>query len=125
MSDQRIILANGSRLLRELLNRVLLKSAHLKVVKEIQDRNTLPAALEGQDAEWIIMSLPEDKQIPVWADAYMKNHPFMRMMAFAADGSWIKMKWIESHEEDLSDLSLKELIHILEDTSTEVKNENI
>jgi len=114
MSDQRVILANGSRLLREMLNRILLKSEHLKVVKEVIDRATLPTALEGQDAEWLIMSLSEGKQMPQWADAYIEKHPFSRIIAFAADGSWIKMKWIESHEEDLSDLSLKELINILE-----------
>lgn len=124
MSDQRIILANGSRLLREMLNRILHKSDHLKVVKEIVDHDTLPAALEGQDAEWIIMSLSEGTQIPAWADAYMKKHPFMRIMAFATDGSWIKLKWIESREKDLSDLSLKELIHILETTQPDVQDQS-
>ena len=120
MSDQRIILANGSRLLREMLNRIMLRSEHLKIVKEIADHNTLPAALEGQSAEWLVMSIPVDEKPPDWVDTYVKGHPFLRVMAFAADGSWIKMKWMESHEEDLTDRSLKELIHILENNPADI-----
>ena len=116
-SDQRIILANGSRLVREMLNRILRKTAHLKVVQEITNHDNLPADLEQQEAEWVIMSLPADKQIPVWTDTFIKEHPMIRIMAFSSDGSWIKMKWLESREEDLTDLSLKELLHILEDNA--------
>jgi len=39
MTEQRIILANGSRLLHEMLNRILYKTVNLKVVKEIKDHN--------------------------------------------------------------------------------------
>jgi hypothetical protein len=34
-------------------------------------------------------------------------------MAVAADGSWVKTKWLENHEEKMDNLSLKDLIHIL------------
>lgn len=125
MADQRIILANSSRLLREMLNRALLKSRNLKVVKEVVDRAALQVALEGQPAEWLIMSLPEDKQIPAWIDAFMKEHPLIRIMAFAADGSRIRMKWIESREQDLSGLSLKELIRLLESPPGDVSDPNL
>lgn len=112
--DQKIILANGSRLLREMLNRILLKTEHLKVVQEVTDHDKLPAALEEQDADWVVMSLPADRQIPAWTDSFIKRHPLIKILAFSSDGSWIKMKWLESHEEDISDPSLPELIHILE-----------
>jgi DNA-binding NarL/FixJ family response regulator len=113
MSEQRIILANGSRLLREMLNRILLKTENLEVVKEITDRDTLPTAIEEPDAEWVIMSLPVDNKLPEWTDNYIIDHPHVRFMAVAADGSWVKTKWLESHEEELDNLSLKDLIHIL------------
>ncbi|HKJ39993.1 MAG TPA: hypothetical protein VJ972_14550, partial [Anaerolineales bacterium] len=113
-TDQKIILANGSRLLREMLNRILLKIEHLKVVQEVTDHDKLPAVLEQQDADWVVMSLPADRQIPAWTDSFIKRHPLIKIIAFSSDGSWIKMKWLESHEEDISDLSLPELIHILE-----------
>ena len=88
MSEQRIILANGSRLLREMLNRILLKTENLEVVKEITDRDTLPTAIEEPDAEWVIMSLPVDNKLPEWTDNYIIDHPHVRFMAVAADGSY-------------------------------------
>lgn len=113
MPEQRIILANGSRLLREMLNRILLKSEHLDVV-QITDHNNLPSAIEEHEAEWIIVSLPGDNSTPDWIETYMRQHPYVRFLTVSADGSLIKMKWLENHEEDISDLSLPELIHILE-----------
>jgi DNA-binding NarL/FixJ family response regulator len=113
MAEQRIILANGSRLLREMLNRILIKTVNLKVVQEITNHENLPTAIEKPNAEWIIMSLPVDDNLPEWTDTYMVDHPKVRFMAVANDGSWVKMKWLESHEEELDNLSLKDLIHIL------------
>ena len=113
MAEQRIILANGSRLLHEMLNRILVKTGNLKVVQEIQNDDKLPTAIEKSDAEWVIMSLPVGNALPAWVDPFIVKHPHMRIMAVANDGSWVKTKWLESHEEELSNLSLKDLIHIL------------
>lgn len=113
MTEQRIILANGSRLLHEMLNRILVKTENLIVVQEITNRDHLPTAIEKSDAEWVIMSLPADSAIPKWVDHYISKHPRVRFMAVAADGSWVKTKGSENHEEKLDDLSLRDLIHIL------------
>lgn len=113
MSEQRIILANGSRLLHEMLNRILIKTGNLKVVQEITNRENLPTAIERSDAEWVIMSLPADSTIPEWVDNYIDGHPQIRFMAVAADGSWVKTKWLENHEEEMDNLSLRDLINIL------------
>ena len=113
MAEQRIILANSSRLLREMLNRILLKTDNLKVVREITDHTTLPTAIKETDAEWIVMSLPVDGKMPEWVVPYMVNHPYVRFMAVANDGSWVKTRWLESHEEDLDNFSLIDFIHIL------------
>ena len=114
MQTKRIILADGSRLLREMLHRVLYKADNLEVVQEITDYDNLPSAIEQFDPEWVIISLPSDHAIPDWVDTCITNYPSVRFLAVAADGSKIKMKWLEAHEEDLSDLSLSDLIHILE-----------
>lgn len=113
MSEQRIILANGSRLLHEMLSRILFKTGNLRVVQEIANHEHLPRAIEKSDAEWVIISLPADSNMPDWVDHYIVDHPHVRFMAVAADGSWVKMKWLESHEEELDNLSLRDLIHIL------------
>ena len=113
MSEQRIILANGSRLLHEMLNRILAKTGNLKVAQEITDQEHLPNAIESSDAEWVLMSIPADSTIPEWVDTYMDAHPNIRFMALAHDGSWVKTKWLEKHEEKLDDLSLREVLRIL------------
>lgn len=113
MSEQRIILANGSRLVREMLNRIIHKTENLEVVKEISNHEKLPDEIEKHDAEWVVMSLPVNRKIPEWVDNYIVDHPRVRFMAVANDGSWVKTKWLESHEEELDNLSLKDLIHIL------------
>lgn len=113
MSEQRIILANGSRLVREMLNRILLKTENLEVVQEIANHEKLPTEIEKSDAEWVIMSLPVESRMPEWVDTFIVGHPQMRFMAVANDGSWVRTKWLETHEEELDNLSLKDLIHIL------------
>ena len=113
MSEQRIILANGSRLVHEMLNRILLKTENLEVVQQVSNHKKLPDEIENSDAEWVILSLPVDSSLPKWIDTYIVEHPSVRFMAVANDGSWVKTKWLEYHEEELSNLSLRDLIHIL------------
>lgn len=117
MSDQRIILANDSRLLREMLNRVLHKADHLDVVQQVSSIESLPDEIQKQDAEWIILTLPEDNKVPDWTDTYMEEHPFVKILTVFPDGSGIKLKWFDKREQDVPDPSLQELIQILEDTS--------
>lgn len=114
MYTKRIILADGSRLLRQMFHRALHKADNLEVVQEVTNYEDLPSAIKQFDPEWVIMSLPSDHVIPHWVDNYITNHPSVRFLAVSTDGSKIKMKWLERHEEDLDDLSLKDLIHLLE-----------
>lgn len=113
MSEHRIILANSSRLVREMLNRILHKTENLEVVQEITNHKQLPTEIEKSDAEWVIMSLPVDRHMPDWVDNYIVDHPSVRFMAVANDGSWVRTKWLEYHEEELDNLTLRDLIHIL------------
>jgi len=119
MLERRIILANSSRLLREMLNRILRKTDNLDVIQEVSDYRMLPSVIENQEAEWVIVSLLTDDTAPDWIDTYMREHPYVRFLTLSADGSSVKMKWLESHEKDLSDLSLPEFLHILESAPTQ------
>jgi len=114
MPEQRIVLANGSRLLRDMLKRILFKSENLEVVREVIDPKELPSAIEHSNPEWVIVSLSFDNGVPSWVDNYIAVHPSVRFMAVAMDGSKVKMKWLEIHEQELNGLSLSDLIHILE-----------
>ena len=114
MPEQRIVLANTSRLLRDMLKRIIRRSTTLRLLGEITDQKELPFLLESGRPAWVIVSLAYDNSVPAWVDAYMTAHPFMRFMALSADGSKIKLKWLESHEQELNGLSLYDLLQILE-----------
>jgi hypothetical protein len=114
MPKRRIVLANASRLLREMLKRIIDKSENLELVSEITDPQDLLSGSDHADPEWVMVSLSFENCIPDWVDGYMANHASVRFLAFAADGSKIKMKWFQVHEQELYGLSLNDLIHILE-----------
>lgn len=114
MPEQRIVLANASRLLRDMLKRIILKSDQLHIVREVTDQRELPSVVEHVRPEWVILSLAFDENLPAWVDSLMASHPSMRFMALATDGSKVKMKWLEVHEQELTGISLPDLIQILE-----------
>lgn len=114
MNERRIVLAIGSRLMRDMLKRILFKSDHIDVVREVTDQRELPSVLENTHPEWVILSLSFDNDVPAWVDNLIASHPSVRFMALAADGSKVKMKWLEVHEHELDEASLNDLIQILE-----------
>jgi chemotaxis response regulator CheB len=114
MPEHRVVLANGSRLLRDMLKRVLYKSDKLKVVREVNDPRELASIVEHVNPEWVIVSLSFDDRLPTWVDSFMVSHPSVRFMALATDGSKIKVKWLDIHEQELSGISLPDLLEILE-----------
>ena len=115
MSTKRVVLADGSRLLREMLHQALDKADHLKVVEEIPDRGELSLALQQFDPQWVIVPLPYTHQADPWLASCMEEFPSVRFIFLAPGQNHIKMKWQTSYEEEFSDLSLPEFIHILEE----------
>ena len=97
-----------------MLHRALDKADQLEVVQEIPDWEELPAALQRFDPEWVIVTQsygnPPHNQI----DSCMAEHSSVRFIFLSPDQKNIKMKWQMSREEEYSDLSLPEFIHILE-----------
>jgi hypothetical protein len=114
MPEQRIVLANTSRLLRDMLKRIIHNTSDLQLLEEIVDQRELPAVIENSHPEWVILSLPYDNEIPAWVESYIAEHPSVRFMAIASDGSKIKVKWLETHEQELDGISLHDLLHILQ-----------
>jgi len=83
------------------------------MVQDIGNYEAFPSAMETLEAEWIIMPLHADKNIPDWVDHYIAKNPSTRFLAIFLGSSKIKLKWLD-YEEELEDLSLPGLIHILE-----------
>ena len=114
MSTKRVILANGSRLLREVLHRAIDKADQLEVVQEIPDWEGLPPALERFEPEWVIVAQPYANPLHNRIDSCMAAYPSVGFIFLSPHQNHIKMKWQMSREEEYADLTLKEFIHILE-----------
>jgi DNA-binding NarL/FixJ family response regulator len=112
MATKRVILANSSRLLREMLQRVINRAEGLEVVQEISNPEEISSAIERFSPEWVITSFHhgDHSQIGTW----LARYPTVRFILLSPENSSIKMKWQTSYEEDLTNLSLKDFIHILE-----------
>jgi hypothetical protein len=114
MSIKRVILANHSRLLSEMFQRVIAKAEHLEVVQEVINHEDLPIAIQRFCPEWVIISLPISNSVLDWISAFMQADPSVRFIFLSADHHSMIMKWQMTSEEDLSNLSLKEFIYLLE-----------
>lgn len=114
LSTKRVLLADGSRLIREMLHHVLDQTDHIKVVEDIPDYAGLPVAIQRCEPEWVIVPLSYSQQAHPWLDSCMENHPTVRFIFVSPGQNRIKMKWQTSYEEEYSELSLREFIHILE-----------
>jgi hypothetical protein len=113
MSARRVILVNNSRLLGDMLRRVIDNSDHLETVQEVSGDRAFLFTLEQVKAEWMILSTPSDKTLPAWLDPYLAKHPFMRCLVISPGSSKVRLKW-QAEEAELEDLSLKDVMYILE-----------
>ena len=90
------------------------KAEHLEVVQEISNHEELPSAIERFDPEWVITSLPMQNHMSDWIKAGNAEYPSLRFIFLSPENNRITMKWQTSSEEDISNLSVKEFITILE-----------
>jgi DNA-binding NarL/FixJ family response regulator len=113
-SKKRIILADGSRLVREMLHHALDKVEHLQIVDEVPDHERLPLSIEKFEPEWVIVPLAYSNSMRDWIDTCRTGHPAVGFVFLSPHQNQIKMKWQTSCEQEYSDLSLQEFIQILE-----------
>ena len=111
---KRIILADGSRLVRQMLHHALDKAEQLQIVDEVLHHEDLPLSIETFGPEWVIVPLPYSNSMRDWIDACIKGHPAVGFVFLSPHQNQIKIKWQTSCEEEYSDLSLNEFIQILE-----------
>ncbi|RPI86398.1 MAG: DNA-binding response regulator [Chloroflexi bacterium] len=115
MSTKRIILANNSRLLREMLRHVLGKADGLEIVQESPGGEEIPSAIEKFDPEWVILSLPSNGYSRDCLETCMAQYPGVRFILLSPGNNAIRirMRGQAAFEEDLSNLSLRDFIHVL------------
>ncbi|HMB22700.1 MAG TPA: hypothetical protein VKP08_07730 [Anaerolineales bacterium] len=114
MARKRVVLANNSRLLRDILRYAIDKADHLEVIREVASQEELPSAIAYGDPDWVITSLPFDNGACRQLDICMAAYPAVRFILFSPDNRGVTMKWQTSYEEDLTNLSLQDFIDVLE-----------
>jgi hypothetical protein len=96
-----------------MLSRVIDKAPGLQVVAELQDLSKYPDVVRQTGADWTILLLDPDEQVPEIVEQVLNQQPSMRLLVMAVDGSQVRMRWIEPHEISLDDKSLDDLLTIL------------
>ena len=113
MEPQQIILANEPRLLRKLLARVFEKTPGVHVVCEVSDLAELQKAVDQTDPQWMVVPLWQKGRLPGIIKSILVQHPSIKVMGMAANGSAIAVKRPEAQERPLADLSLSDLLAVL------------
>jgi chemotaxis response regulator CheB len=108
-----IILAHDSRLVRDLLKRVIEKSPSLQIAGETADVDTLPSMVERVRPQWVIVPLSIKGELPEVADLLLSRYPSTHILAVSTDEGQSRMRWVESHEAIVEGLSRDELIAVL------------
>jgi len=113
MESQRIILANVPRFLDEALKRALANISSLQIVGEVVDWAMLPSAIQRTGAQWVIVSLPSDRETSQAVEALLAAYPAIRVLNVATDGGHITLRWVEPRAETIDDFSMGELVALL------------
>lgn len=120
---KRIVLVDGSRLLRGMLKRAIERDPQLYVVAEVDEMEKFPRVIQQADADWIFLTIPPENVIPEVINHTLREHPELRLLVMSTDGSRVRMRWIETHETSLDQKNLKEIIAILRENWTNVSLE--
>lgn len=129
MDSRHAILVNGSRLVRELIKRVIEKNAVFEVVKELSDLQELPEVAKSTNANWIFVVLlpgqkvPDDLKIEL-----LLRLPSVRIIGLYVDDGYVHAEWMVHQERDFTGMKLEDfvnfLVHELDISQTEaVKSE--
>jgi DNA-binding NarL/FixJ family response regulator len=110
----KVILANDSRLLREMLRRVLGRAPQIALVAEVDDLRLLESVLAETAARWIIVSLTPEGEFPGIVKSLLQTHSTIHVLAIALDGSTVKVLHMEPNEQQINVLSVEEILSLLE-----------
>ena len=113
MSEKRVrvLVANGPRLMRELVLAILADQSDIEVTGEIEDESNLPMAIEQQQPDVLIVALNDGEPHSSQYRLLVGRHPQMKILALAPEQNrgifyyWatveVRTKAVESSEAGL------------------------
>jgi len=115
METCRIVLANESRLLREMLKSVIDKSPSLEIVGETEQFSKIKKLAEKHNAHWVFVTLPSTGNIPDQINDLLIPGSAISVLAISNNGERVKIRWVDLHEETYIDWSLEEMLTFLQE----------
>jgi hypothetical protein len=114
MPSQQVILVNSSRLLRELVRRVIERGAGFEVITELGDILELPSAVMKTDAEWVFLILSPNQEIPesLKVSLFLKC-PTMRIVGLWVDSGRVSINGLGYEQKDFTEVTLSAFMRLL------------
>jgi hypothetical protein len=115
MPVQRAILVDGSRLICEMLKRVIEKTSDIEVVREVGSLDNLPGIIREVNANLLFFVLPPGYNLPDnLTNQLLVAEPALRIVTFWTDGSHVKMEWLGRKARDIAGITLPQLTSLLQ-----------
>ncbi|MEZ4771103.1 MAG: hypothetical protein R2844_22125 [Caldilineales bacterium] len=94
----RIILVNGSRFLRDMLERVFRKHPDFEIAGVAHDVVALETLLCTTEADWFVVTAKPSDDISQEVRQLRVRFPETRILVIAPDGSEVSINWLEPRE---------------------------
>lgn len=113
MQTQDVILLNGFHFFKDMLCRIIAKTPGLRVVADEPEPSNFAKVLKNTDPDWIVYMRDQDTEVPQAVNDYIRNDISKHLMIIEPAESKIRMKWYQSHEVELSQKNLNEILQIM------------
>ena len=115
MQPRRAILVDGSRILRDLIRRVLETKAGFEVVDELSNLEELSSSLARAETEWVFLILSPNLEISKRQTVeILVEHPSLRIILIHMDEGRIEMEWLVRGHKDLTEMTLDEITLVIQ-----------
>ena len=109
----RVVLVNGSLLLREMITRVFSKLPDFEIVGTVEDPDGLEPSILTTEADWLVVLTMPEVGVSERIKALRTHYPDLSILAISADGSEVFINWLEPQNIHMERASLLELIAMM------------
>jgi hypothetical protein len=85
----------------------------LEIVHPLTSYSHLSEEAKKHDVDWIIISMKNGETLPFEIVEIMIKYPEIGVLEVASDGSPVRVRWLEVHEHNLTDITFSDLVKIL------------
>lgn len=125
MNPIRVLIANGPRLMRELMLETISDQPDIDIVGEVTNESDLERAVESTEPDFVIVALEKHNRLPVACQSILEGHPKLKMIAIAPDRNSSMFYWaslrVQSNRIEASEDGLLDALRGKTQSSTRVQ----